>query len=74
MLHARCHVSRVTFFWDKMVKLVGGGSVVIGVTPSSFIVSLNYNGVCRAATWPGSANNRQGSPVDCKPFIIQFQQ
>ena len=37
-----CHVSRVTcfffffvFFLDKVVELIGGGSVINGATPSS---------------------------------------
>ena len=28
------------FFWDKVVKLVGGGSVLNGATPSSFFLNL----------------------------------
>ena len=34
-----CHVSRVRFFFfffDKVVELIGGGSVINGATPSSF--------------------------------------
>ena len=35
--HVTCHVSHVTFFFlDKVVKLIGGGSVSTGPTPSSF--------------------------------------
>ena len=44
-----CHMSRVTyhmshdhffFFLDKVVKLVGGGSVIKRATPSSFTIML----------------------------------
>ena len=35
-----CHVSHVTiyFFWDKVVKLVGGGSVINRTTPFSYYI------------------------------------
>ena len=37
--HVTCHMSCVTkyiyFFLEKKVKLVGGGSVIVGATPSS---------------------------------------
>ena len=42
MSYVMCHVSCVTcqdnifFFFDKLVKLVGGGSALNGVTPSIF--------------------------------------
>ena len=58
MSHVTCHVSPVTlkikikeiipiFFiiqkkLDKVVELVGGGSVINGATPSSFIIRMNY--------------------------------
>ena len=40
MSHVTCHGSFVNFFFfsDKMVELVGGGSVIKGPTPSSFSV------------------------------------
>ena len=41
MSHVTCHMSRVTFFFlffsDQLVKLIGGGSVINGATPSSFV-------------------------------------
>ena len=42
MSRVTCHVSHVTcnvslfFFLDKVVKLIGGGSVINGAYPSSF--------------------------------------
>ena len=40
MSHVTCHMSCVTFylfflFFEKVVKLIGGGSVINGATPSS---------------------------------------
>ena len=46
--HVTCHVSHVTchmslfyflFFSDKVVELIGGGSVINGATPSSFNIA-----------------------------------
>ena len=34
-----CHVSHVTFFLDKLLKPIGGGSVINGPTLSSFHTS-----------------------------------
>ena len=41
-----CQVSRVTcffyflkFFFNKVVKLIGGGSVINGASPSSFVMN-----------------------------------
>ena len=57
--HVTCHMSRVTchffllllllsfsFFLDKVLELIGGGSVINGATPSSFL------GMARRMTHP----------------------
>ena len=36
MSHVTCHVSLVMFFFDKLVKRVGGGSVINGLAESIF--------------------------------------
>ena len=35
MSYVTCHMSNVTFFLDKVLKLGVGGSVINGATPSS---------------------------------------
>ena len=44
--HVTCHVSHVTFFY-KVVELVGGGSVINGPTPSTFLMQ---NIFCRSVS------------------------
>ena len=43
--HVMCHMSHVNFFLiffqDIVVKLVGGGSVINGATPSSLLLYLS---------------------------------
>ena len=39
MSHFTCHVSQF-FFVDKVVKLVGGGSLIHGATPSSLQIII----------------------------------
>ena len=51
MSRVTCHMSRVTyiyiffyflfFFLYKLVELVGGGSVINGATPSSYLADLD---------------------------------
>ena len=42
MSHVTCHLSHVTYiFFYKVVKLVGGGSVIDGATPSSLYIQPN---------------------------------
>ena len=47
VLHVTCHMSRAPFFFlsfflDKVLELIGGGSVINRATPSS----LNTGGIC----------------------------